>query len=71
MAGKIWYCKIGEVASLPLMDGADWPMREAVSRVYQEITGEKPIFCFSGWGAELTEPERAVVENRLPVVEDL
>lgn len=67
MAGKIWYCKIGEVASLPELDGADLPMREAVTRAYEEITGEKPVFIFSGWGAELEERERAVVENRLPV----
>jgi hypothetical protein len=64
MSGKIWSCKIGETASVP--SGADLPMREAVARAYEEITGESPVFIFSGWGAELTEPERAVVENREP-----
>ena len=64
MAGKIWSCKIGECASVP--EGADHPMRKAIERAYEEITGEKPVFIFSGWGAELTEPERAVVENRPP-----
>jgi len=64
MAGRIWYCKIGEVASTP--DGADMPMRQAVAKAYRELTGEEPVFIFSGWGAELTEPERAVVEDRLP-----
>lgn len=68
MAGKIWYCKIGEVASLPEVGGADLPMRKAVERAYKELTGEEPVFTFSGWGAELTEPERAVVEDRLPVI---
>lgn len=67
MAGKIWYCKIGESASVP--DGADFPMREAIERAYKEVTGEEAVFCFSGWGAELTEPERAVVEDRLPRIE--
>lgn len=41
-------------------------MREAVARAYREITGRDPDFIFSGWGAELTEGECAVVENRLP-----
>lgn len=61
---KIWKCKIGEVADVPT--GSDLPMREAVARAYKEITGQEPVFIFSGWGGELTEPERAVVENRLP-----
>ena len=65
-ATKIWSCKIGEVPPSKLPRGSDMPMREAVARAYQEITGEEPSFIFSGWGAELTEPERAVVENRLP-----
>lgn len=64
MAGRIWLCKIGEVASTP--QGADYPMREAVARAFREVTGEEPTFIFSGWGAELTEGERAVVEDRLP-----
>lgn len=64
MAGRIWKCKIGEVASLP--DAADLVMRQAVAQAYREITGEEPVFIFSGWGAELDERERAVVEDRLP-----
>ncbi len=63
--GGIWYCKIGETkGKLPM--GSDAPMRMAVRKAYGEITGGEPSFIFSGWGAELTEPERAVVENRLP-----
>ena len=63
---KIWKCKIGECDVALLPDGADAPMRAAVRRAYKEITGQEPTFLFSGWGAELTEPERAVVENREP-----
>lgn len=62
---KIWECKIGEVDSVA--GGADYPMRQAVAAAYREITGAEPVFIFSGWGALLTEAERAVVENRLPV----
>lgn len=61
---RIWFCKIGEAALIPA--GADAPMRQAVAMAYKELTGEDAKFCFSGWGGELTEPERAVVENRLP-----
>lgn len=64
---KIWTCKIGECPDSTLPPGADAPMREAVARAYREITGRDPGFMFTGWGGELTEPERAVVENRLPV----
>jgi hypothetical protein len=42
-------------------------MRAAISRAYRELTGYEPDFIFSGWNAELDEPERAVVEDRLPV----
>jgi hypothetical protein len=63
---KTWSCKIGEVDADRLPRGADYPMRRAIEAAYREITGQEPDFLFSGWGAELTEPERAVVENRLP-----
>lgn len=63
-AGQVWTCKIGETGALPM--GADLPMRQAVRHAYRELTGEEPDFIFSGWGGELTEYERAVVENRPP-----
>jgi hypothetical protein len=66
---KIWSCKIGEVDEAKLPNGADFPMRRAIAKAYEEITGEEPTFLFSGWGAELEEIERAVVENRLPEVD--
>ena len=62
---KIWFCKIGESDNVP--HGGDAQMREAIATAYKALTGHKPEFIFSGWGGELTEPERAVVENRLPV----
>lgn len=61
---KIWSCKIGEVDDVA--QGADWPMRQAVSEAYQKLVGREPNFLFSGWGATLDECERAVVENRPP-----
>lgn len=63
---KIWSCKIGEVDAEKLPEGSDGPMRDAVAKAYKELTGEDDLYIFSGWGAELTEPERAVIENRSP-----
>ena len=63
---KIWSCKIGECDEGLLEDGADAPMREAVTKAYAELTGIDNEFCFSGWGAELDEFERAVVDDTEP-----
>jgi hypothetical protein len=65
---KIWYCKIGEIdaKNLEQWNGADLPMRAAIERAYKDVTGEDAQFCFSGWGGELDEAERAAVEDRLP-----
>lgn len=41
-------------------------MREAVRDAFILVTGAPADFLFSGWGGELTESEKAVVENRLP-----
>ena len=65
MSERIWFCKIGgPVDHLP--DGSDWPMRRAIQRAFEEVTGSEHAFTFSGWGGSLTEGERAVVENRRP-----
>jgi len=61
---KTWTCKIGEHDFD--QHGADSPMRDAVTEAYRKVTGQEPVFVFSGWGGELTEIERAVVENREP-----
>lgn len=64
---KIWFCKIGEVEDEDVPLGADYPMRLAVAKAYEEITGKQPKFIFSGWAGELNEVERAVVESREPI----
>lgn len=61
---KIWGCKIGEVDLAKLPYGADTPMRDAVRSAYKKLTGEEPDFIFSGWGEELTEPERRVANEK-------
>lgn len=67
---KTWFCKIGEADPDALPEGADAPMREAVAKAYFDLTGDHSNFIFSGWGAELDEGERAVVENREPSAEN-
>jgi len=64
--GPIWGCKIGVTGEAGLPRGADAPMRNAVKTAFHALTGVWPDFTFSGWSAELTEPELAVVENRMP-----
>jgi hypothetical protein len=59
---KIWTCKIGE-ANFNHHE-MDAPMRKAIAKAYLEVTGVEPTFIFSGWGGELTEGERAVVEDK-------
>lgn len=66
MSKKIWECRIGEIDTDELPKGSDLPMRKAIAEAYKYITGKEPDFIFSGWGAQLSEPQRAVVENRLP-----
>jgi len=61
---KIWDCKIGEVDDGDVPEGGDLPMREAVRKAYKELTGKDATFLFSGWGGELTDLEREVVERK-------
>jgi hypothetical protein len=64
--GSIWGCKIGVIGARPLPMGCDAPMRNAVRAAFRDVVGEDAEFTFSGWSETLTEPEMAVVENRLP-----
>lgn len=58
----IWFCKIGTLDnSVKLPPAADAPMRALVELGYRLLTGRRDEFCFSGWSAELTESELAVV----------
>ena len=73
MSERIWACKIG--GDIPddvwRPDGEymshDYPMRVAAEQQFERQFGVEAKFLFSGWGAELTEPERAVVEGRFVV----
>ncbi len=62
--GAIWGCKIGVKPGqkVILPGGSDFPMREAVEEAFERITGIEAEFCFSGWGEELTEGEKSVLE---------
>lgn len=41
-------------------------MRDAVARAFKELTGIDNAFIFSGWGDDLPEKYRAVIEDRDP-----
>jgi hypothetical protein len=60
---SVWACKIGDASGSAFKDEN---MRTAVVRAYEQLTGQQPDFIFSGWGGDLSEAERAVVENREP-----
>lgn len=58
---KIWECKLILPDDTDLPDGADFPMREAVSGAVEEMTGRLPQHLFSGWGGKLTKVEKKVI----------
>jgi hypothetical protein len=60
--GKVWSCKIGFADGRRLPRAADGPMREAIAEAFRELTGHEPDFIFSGWGAELDDAEKRVIE---------
>lgn len=64
----VWSCTAGFLKDVAVdHTHADAPMRKAVEDAMFVLTGEYPEFVFSGWSAELSEPQLAVLENRLPV----
>lgn len=58
---KVWECKIGMIGNDDIPRGADAPFRAAVERAFKEMFGRESDFCFSGWGAELTDGELRVI----------
>lgn len=65
MNENIWTCKIGGRID-DLTGGQDAPMRHAAETTFKLVAGLDSEFCFSGWDGQLTEGERACVENRMP-----
>ena len=59
---EIWSCQIGGFITNPIRPGGDWPMRKAIQKAFHDLTGEHAEFCFSGWGSDLDEGYREVVE---------
>jgi hypothetical protein len=56
-----WTCRIGILAGVEVPDGGDAPMRAAVEEAFYKVTGQHAEACFSGWGDEFTEGEKAVI----------
>lgn len=66
MKHQVWSCKIGLLTGESVPPGMDAPLRTAVADAFRKVMGQDAGYCFSGWSAELTESELAVVENREP-----
>lgn len=62
---RVWDCKIGYAFNGELPNGADFPMRRAISKQFKKLTGREPLFIFSGWGGSLTDIEKSVVERKI------
>lgn len=60
---QAWQCKIGILAGVEIPPGGDAPMRAAVTEAFFRLTGKYPEANFSGWGAEFTPEEAAVIRN--------
>lgn len=65
----IWSCKIGTMENCIIPKGSDLLMRKAVEQAFKKITGLDCEFNFTGFSAELTESELAVVEDREPNID--
>ena len=55
MAKEYWVCVIGPIEREKLPLGADFPLRQAVKKAYEELTGDINYTCSSGWGADEEE----------------
>lgn len=58
----VWSCKIGVIGDLRVPSGADLPMRQAVQREFNRLTGVWCDATFSGWGDGFTESEMRIIE---------
>ncbi len=68
---KIWQCKIGEIELSKIPEIRNSPMRQAVDRAYQQLTGESPKFLFSDWKGQLSANQWQIVEDAKPVIIEL
>ena len=60
---KVWECRLVVPENTVLPDGFDLPLRVAVVRVL-EIYDMDIVALFSGWGYEVTDVERRVIERK-------
>jgi len=57
VAKEYWVCVVGPIERDKLPDGSDLPMRWAVQSAFENVTGEWPGVCSSGWGCDEAEAE--------------
>jgi hypothetical protein len=67
-----WTCVIGPADRETLPDGADYPLRNIVSEVFEKMVGNYPNIVKSGWGsASEKEAEANLSESFVYAVEDV
>jgi hypothetical protein len=67
----MWICKIGaRSGAMRLASGVDEVMRKAAREAFRSVTGMDAEFIFSGWGGDLTEAEKLIVDDRVPEMMD-
>ena len=60
---RVWSCKIIVPQDAELPEGFDGPPRCAAIEAV-ELEGIDILGCFSGWGGELNDVEKEVLEKR-------
>ena len=50
MAKEYWCCIIGPAEGKKLPHRADFPIRAAVQKAFEDMIGEVAETCYSGWG---------------------
>lgn len=63
MAYRVWTCKLVIDDTKPVPMGFDQPPRHAAVAAV-EAAGFHVVSMFSGWGGQLTDIEREVVEEK-------
>lgn len=61
---EFWTCVIGPAKRDDLLDnGADWPLRKAVQKAFEQTSGYSHEVCMSGWGSSSEEAAKASVKR--------
>lgn len=60
---EFWTCVIGPARRKDLPNGADWPLRKAVQKAFEQTSGYSHEVCSSGWGCNSEEAAKASIKR--------